>query len=111
MQIIIDMKQSEGELVFTAHLQHEGIEFEQEYKFHPKRKWRADFALKNYKILVEIEGGVYTNGRHTRGSGFVKDCEKYNNAVMLGWKVLRFPTHEVMDNTAIEFLVEYIKRL
>ena len=105
------MKQSQGELVFTSHLQHEGIEFEPEYKFSSKRKWRADFAIKKYKILVEIEGGVYSNGRHTRGSGFVKDCEKYNTAVLLGWKVLRFPTHMVMDNTAIEFLAEVLDEL
>lgn len=74
---------------------------EREYKFHPKRRWRFDFAWPDYRIAAEIEGGVWSGGRHTRGSGFSKDCEKYNNAVLLGWRVLRFPTGAVHDGTAI----------
>jgi very-short-patch-repair endonuclease len=61
-----------------------------EFKFHDTRKWRFDFALVNEKIAIEIEGGAYTNGRHTRGKGFIADMEKYNTATILGWKVLRY---------------------
>lgn len=62
-----------------------------EYRFHPTRRWRFDFAYWPAKVAIEIEGGVYSRGRHTRGSGFVADCEKYNAAAELGWTVLRFP--------------------
>jgi len=60
-----------------------------EYKFHPKRKWRFDWCILEHRIAIEIEGGVWSKGRHTRGSGFVKDMEKYNTATALGWKVIR----------------------
>ena len=61
-----------------------------ELQFHPTRKWRADFALPTWKILIEIDGGVWSGGRHTRGAGFVGDCHKINAAGILGWCVLRY---------------------
>lgn len=66
-----------------------------EHRFHPKRRWRFDVAFPALKVAVEIEGGVYTGGRHTRGSGFIKDCEKYNEASALGWTVVRIPAVEL----------------
>lgn len=60
-----------------------------EYKFHDTRKWRFDFCWIKYKLALEVEGGVFAAGRHTRGMGFMKDMEKYNNAVMLGWRIVR----------------------
>lgn len=67
-----------------------------EYHFHPTRKWRFDFAYPIKKIAVEIEGGVWTGGAHTRGRGFEEDCEKYNAATLLGWRVFRF-TGEMVE--------------
>ncbi len=64
--------------------------FQKEYKFHPKRKWRFDFADPANKVAVEIDGGVFAGGRHTRGAGFRADCEKINAAAVLGWRVLRY---------------------
>jgi very-short-patch-repair endonuclease len=61
-----------------------------EFRFHPDRKWRADFAIPSAKILIEIDGGVWSGGRHTRGAGFVGDMEKLNAAAVLGYRVLRF---------------------
>lgn len=64
--------------------------FAQEYKFHATRKWRFDFADPENKVAVEIDGGVFAGGRHTRGVGFRADCEKINAAAVLGWRVLRY---------------------
>lgn len=63
---------------------------ETQYQFDPERKWRADFAWPLQRVLVEIHGGEWARGRHTRGSGFNKDCEKQNAAVVAGWKCLVF---------------------
>ena len=78
------------------------IEFEQEFEFHPKRKWRADFHLVGKKILVEVEGGIWSGGRHTRGKGYIGDMEKYNAATMMGYQVIRFSTDQVKSGLAIQ---------
>ena len=78
------------------------IEFEQEFEFHPKRKWRADFHLVGKKILVEVEGAIWSGGRHTRGKGYIGDMEKYNAATMMGFQVIRFSTDQVKSGHAIQ---------
>ena len=70
---------------------------EREFRFHPTRKWRFDFAYPALLVAVECEGGVWAMGRHNRGSGFTEDCAKYNQAAILGWRVLRF-TKEMIDS-------------
>ena len=80
-----------------------------EHRFHPTRKWRFDFAFPDHKLAVEIEGGIWANGRHTRGSGFKADMEKYNEAALLGWKVLRFDGDAVRTGTAINTVLQALK--
>lgn len=60
-----------------------------EYEFHGVRKWKFDLAWPDYMIAVELEGGAWSQGRHTRGKGFTDDCFKYNVAAIMGWTVLR----------------------
>ncbi len=71
--------------------------FQREYRFHPTRKWRFDFADVKHRIAVEIDGGVWVQGRHTRGSGFVKDAEKLNEAAALGFRILRYTSKAGMN--------------
>ena len=100
--------QSEGEVILATALKTLKIEFEQEFKFHPTRKWRADFHLKGKEILVEVEGGIWSNGRHTRGKGYLGDLEKYNEATMMGYQVIRFSTEQVKSGKAIEQIFKLI---
>lgn len=94
--------QSEGEVTLARDLKAVKINFEQEYKFHAERNWRADFWITGSKILVEIEGGIWSGGRHTRAKGYLGDMEKYNAAAILGFKVLRFDTQQVKSGLAIK---------
>ena len=75
-----------------------------EYKFHPTRKWRFDFAHVATKTAIEIEGGTWSGGRHTRGSGYSKDCEKYNEAAKLGWCVLRYTAEKINYQCVFEVM-------
>ena len=132
------LKRERWEIEFSKQLEAEGYylgedpenllpgEYIREFRWHPKRRWRADFLIvgpslvanadldrdffKVHLILVEIEGGVWTQGRHTRGSGFIADCEKYNHASALGWKVFRFVPEMIKSGEAIEFLKKEVWR-
>lgn len=64
-------------------------DWQREYRFAPPRMWRFDFALPAHRVAVEIDGAVWTQGRHTRGAGYERDCEKLNTAAALGWRVFR----------------------
>jgi very-short-patch-repair endonuclease len=75
-----------------------------EYRFHPKRKWRFDFAWPARLVAVEVEGGTFSGGRHSRGKGFEADCEKYAEAAILGWRVLRVTTAMVNDGRALDLI-------
>jgi len=76
-----------------------GPALEAEYRFHPTRRWKADFAHVDSRSLFEIEGGVFIQGRHNRGSGFVADCEKYLAATLAGWTVFRLTRPQLNADT------------
>lgn len=102
------MSGSSLEALFLIQLRAAGLPApEPEHRFHQARRWRFDFAWPDKKLAVEIEGGVWTNGRHTRGSGFEADAEKYNAAAEAGWTVLRYTPKYLRDGSALE----QVKRL
>jgi len=99
------MSKSEIEKEFLFQIKAYGLpQPVREYRFLTKRRFRFDFAWVNYRIAAEVEGGTWSGGRHVRGSGFRSDCEKYNLATLMGWKVYRFTSDMVMDGSAIELL-------
>ena len=75
-----------------------------EHRFHPTRLWRFDFAWPEHRVAVEIEGGIWTQGGHTRGRGFRADMEKYNEAALHGWTVLRYTPKQIKNGAALEHL-------
>lgn len=85
-----------------------GVKLDAEVKFHPVRKWRFDFALVDQKIAIELEGGIWTNGAHSRGAHFNSDAEKYNQANLLGWRVFRLTT-DMISATHIMPIIEFTK--
>lgn len=80
-----------------------------EHPFDTERKWRFDFAFPPMKLALEVEGGAWTNGRHTRGSGFIKDMEKYNRAATLGWRILRCVPNDLCTMETLDMIKAAMK--
>ena len=77
---------------------------EREYRFAKPRRWRFDFAWPDRMLACEVEGGTWSGGRHGRGKGMEDDCEKYNEALCLGWRVLRVTTEQVTSGKAFAWI-------
>lgn len=82
---------------------------EAEHKFHPERRWKFDHAWPHAKISLEIEGGAWIGGRHNRGAGYIKDMEKYSEAAILGWRIIRVTPQQVKNGQALELLERIFK--
>jgi hypothetical protein len=106
----VSRKLTEADILMWEHLEELGdtqdLILAKEYVFCPNRLWRFDFVISPFikKIAIEIDGGVWSNGRHNRGSGYVKELEKFNMATLLGWRVLHFLPSQVLDGSAISFI-------
>lgn len=81
-----------------------------EYKFLKNRKFRFDFAWPEVKLAVEIDGNVYQTSRHTSGTGYTRDCEKFALAAIEGYRVVRATTGQVSSGQLIEWTKEYFNR-
>ncbi len=86
-----------------------GPVLDKEVRFHQVRKWRLDYCHIPTRTAIELEGGAYSKGRHTRGKGFVADCEKYNAAAALGYTVFRLATGMVTPKHVGQ-IIEYIRQ-
>lgn len=82
---------------------------ETEVRFHPTRKWRADYLWRSEKLIVEVDGGVFVQGRHSRGVGVEKDCEKFAEAMVLGYRVMRVTTRHVKNGQALAWIERVLK--
>ncbi len=65
-----------------------------EHRFHPRRMWRFDYAVPALKLAVEYQGHGQTGrrahvGGHASVGGLAGDCEKYNTAQAMGWRVIK----------------------
>ena len=82
-----------------------------QFLFHSDREWAFDFAWPDQRLAVEVDGAVYSQGRHTRGQGFEEDLVKLNEALLLGWTVPRFSGGQVKSGYAIDTLQRFFQRL
>jgi len=75
-----------------------------EYKFNPDKPWRFNFCWEKEKFAVEI----YKGGNHVRSGGITRECEKYNDAVLLGWRILLVTKSQVKSEQVLEWIREAI---
>ena len=79
-----------------------------EYPFAKElgRKWRADYCWPDHRLILEVDGGVWKKGggRHTRGSGWMKDTEKLNTATVLGYRLLRCTPDQLATLSTVDLI-------
>ena len=118
------MSKSELEEEFAWQIKVAGLqEPYRQYKFHPTRKWPVDFCWLGQKVIVEVEGGIWSRagakkcpvcgqtegGAHGRGAGIVRDIEKYNAATLLGFRVYRVTSTMIHDGSALALIENALK--
>lgn len=111
------MPKVSAELLLAAQLNQERILFAQEYRFHPERKWRADFAIPVLStdsepvmnLLVEVDGGTWINGKHNRAGSIQKEYERSAAAAIMGYRMIRCTTSQVEDGTCIDWIKQAVR--
>jgi hypothetical protein len=91
-----------------------GLRLEPEFKFHPERRFRADWLIVGYKgcdvrgrkVLVEFEGGLFSSGKrgHSSVAGILRDMSKANEAQILGFIVIRIAPSHVVSGEALTWI-------
>lgn len=80
-----------------------------EYQFHDTRKWRIDYAWPDHGVALEVEGGVWSGGRHVRGQGYINDCEKYNEVALHGFTLIRVTPDQLFEDQTFEWIERAIE--
>lgn len=81
-----------------------------QHRFHPVRKWLLDFAWPSILIGAEVQGGTWSGGAHVQGAGYQRDCDKLNEALLLGWQIFHFTSQDVKSGRALDYLTRAIRR-
>jgi very-short-patch-repair endonuclease len=109
------MSDSEGEEVLFGQLRmlrHSSTPLPmpvRQYQGVPGRDYRSDFAWPEQKLAVEVDGGTWSGGRHTRGGGYAEDCVKINELECLGWHVIRCTTEQVTSGQALAWVERLLR--
>lgn len=117
---------NEAEELLAIHLTELGVVFERQYEYVPDRKFRADFAIfhkgirlyrgraysaarfRCSRILVEVQGGVFSKQAHGSIQGVLRDNERLNEAAKAGYRMLRFTPDQIKTGEAKAFIAEIV---
>ena len=108
----IPQEPSQLEALFWLQLLANGVraDWAQQVKAIPGRNFKFDFACEKLRILVELQGGNYQHGAHSRPMGLKRDYQKANLAQRHGWTIYQFDSDSVRDGEAIMFVMEEYER-
>jgi hypothetical protein len=91
--------------IVTAYMLDQGIPAPiYEYKFHPVRRWRFDLCWLPQRVALEVQGGIFVRGRHSRGAALLKEWEKLNTAAGMGWRVLYCQPRDLCTLETADFI-------
>ena len=98
---------SKLEALLASHIHAAGLPApEREAVLVPNRRYRADFAWSDegLRLVVEVQGGTFRGGRHTRGAGYESDCEKLALLTLQGYRVLWVTGRQVRSGQALRWI-------
>ncbi len=81
-----------------------------QYVFHPKRMWRFDFAWPDIRFALEVNGGIFVRGGHSRGAGQEKDMEKIAEAAILGWTTIAVSSNQIKSGEALRWVEAIVQQ-
>lgn len=99
------LRVSAPEELLAWQLRAEGLTFDREHRFHESRMWRLDFWFAGAKLAVEIDGGGWVGGKHGRGDGIERDCEKASHIAMAGHRLMRVTPGQIKRGEALKWIL------
>lgn len=99
------MSESEDLLAFQLRAVKAPI-FERQFRITPERKFMADFYFVLGRLVVEVDGGGFVNGRHSRGTGVEKDAEKSAYIARMPARLMRVTPTQVRKGLAVEWILK-----
>jgi hypothetical protein len=89
-----------------------GLDVWPEFYFSTERAYRFDYAIPEYKIAIEQEGGIHMKGNsgHSSGTGIQRDMDKNNLALSQGWVIIRRTPDQICTTETIELIKSVIKQ-
>ena len=96
------------ENLFQQYLEEKDVEFVREAILVPGRKFRVDFYVPRNRAVFEIQGGTFTKGGHSTGTGISRDCEKSNLLQINGYMVFKIPTNWFSDAEKYYHIMEIL---
>jgi very-short-patch-repair endonuclease len=80
--------------------------FEREFQIVPDRRYRADFFFIRARLIVEVDGGGWVNGRHSRGYGIENDAEKSALIARMPARLMRVTPKQIKDGRALDWILK-----
>ena len=80
-----------------------GLKYIREWVFSPPRRFRLDFFLAP-DLAIEVDGAIWTGGRHGRGGGILSDCEKYALIAAKGFRLVRLTPKHIKSGEAMDWI-------
>ena len=86
--------------------------FKEQYRFHPTRQWKIDFAFPSAKLGIELDGAIFgKKSGHNTGVGILRKMEKSNELQKMGWRIFSFSGDQVKSGYAINYILEVLNEL
>ncbi len=95
------------EAALALQLRADRIPFEAQALFWPGRMWRLDFLIgrsTTKPLAIEVQGGTWIGGAHSRGAGQERDCEKAAHAAIAGITLIPVTGGQIKSGKAIEWI-------